>query len=656
VSALELNTLPTSYTWAFPGSATQVLVRLSVVHELQRLLRAPASSHDVGTVRCGLLLGDTSRPGCTEITGFQPISTLNPAALEAAGRQLKRNVVGFYRTTRKNFLRMNPADLSLTGSHFSQPGFVVMLIEVDRRGPCNAVFLSSDQGQMNGDLAGMVFPFDAYQLAIRDQVRGQASPRPIARAETALTKSHFSVSRGVRRVFGIVVGAILAAGAITGYFYFRGGAYRSLVPDVSVPDTSASAEAPLSLSIEKRGPEVLLSWDRHSPAVHGADFGMLSIREGDSGRNIRLSAEQLQQGSVLYMARTDRVEMELNLISGEKVARASTTVLLDSGGAVQPVSTPAQTLEAAGRRLAGLASFSPPRERGGASRLAPTPAMADPVRDIASLNLRPTPPPAETMDAPRSSRLIGAGENSRARALPVKISRVVIDPGHGGSDEGIRGVGGLLEKDVALDVARRLGELVEQRMGAEVIYTRTADIFVPLEGRIALANEKKADLFLSIHANSSPSDPHMRGSDVYYLNFTRSKEALEVAARENAGSERSVFELRELIQKITVQNKGEESRDIAERIQAALYPLSARNAFEGQNRGAQKAPLTVLIDAHMPSVVAELGYLSNRDESTLLHDAEYRQKLAEGLFRGISGAGLARVSQSEPPRSPARSD
>lgn len=644
MSALEQPTLPTSYTWTFPGSPTQVLIRLSVVHELQKLLRSPANSRDAGTVRCGLLLGDTSRPDCTEITGFQPISTLNPAALEAAGRQFRHNVIGFYRTTRKNLLRMSPVELSLTGTEFSQPGFVVMLIEVGKRGSGDAVFLSSDQGRAHEHLARIVFPFDAYQLALRNQSPAQGMGRPLARAETRPIKK--------RRATELAVAAILLAAATTGYFYFKGGRHRDLVP-VSAPATSGSATPPLSLSIEKRGTEVLLSWDRHSPAVQSADFGMLSIREGDAGRNIRLSAEQLQQGSVLYMARTDRVEMELNVMRGGKVERASTSVVLDSGDVARPVNTPTQTLEAAGRRLMNLAS--PAREPRGTLQQAPTLPIADRVRSIAGLNLRPPPSP-ESTDVLRSDRLVSEGEYSPAHPLALKINRVVIDPGHGGSDDGNRGAGGLFEKDLALDVARRLGDLIEQRLGAEVIYTRTDDTFVPLESRIALANEKKADLFLSIHANSSPSDPRMKGNEVYYLNFTQSKEALEVAARENAGSERSVFDLRELIQKITVHNKAEESRALAEHIQAALYPLSRKNSFEGTNRGAQKAPLTVLIDAHMPSVLAELGYLSNRREEMLLHDPEYRQKLADGLFRGISGEDAARVSKSEPPRNPKRSD
>src|SRR5579872_212111 len=127
---------------------------------------------------------------------------------------------------------------------------------------------------------------------------------------------------------------------------------------------------------------------------------------------------------------------------------------------------------------------------------------------------------------PRPANITGDGERSLIRALGLKINRVVIDPGHGGTDQGTVGHRGLMEKDLVLDVARRLGKLIEERMGSEVIYTRADDTFIPLQARTELANEKKADLFLSIHANSSPH-PKVGGIEVYYLNFTHSTDALD---------------------------------------------------------------------------------------------------------------------------------
>lgn len=235
----------------------------------------------------------------------------------------------------------------------------------------------------------------------------------------------------------------------------------------------------------------------------------------------------------------------------------------------------------------------------------------------------------------KAARPTSDGDNSLVRALGLKINRVVIDPGHGGHDQGTMGPKGLLEKDLVLDVALRLGKLIQQRMGAEVIYTRTDDTFIPLEGRTQLANDKKADLFLSIHANSSPSR-NVTGIETYYLNFTQSKDALEVAARENASSQESVFELQNLIQKITLHDKAEESREFASRIQASLESLSRRHFPGEKNRGVRQAPFVVLIGAIMPSVLTEIGFLSNPREEALLRKSDYRQRIAEALYRGVS--------------------
>jgi N-acetylmuramoyl-L-alanine amidase len=244
----------------------------------------------------------------------------------------------------------------------------------------------------------------------------------------------------------------------------------------------------------------------------------------------------------------------------------------------------------------------------------------------------PTPVPRENA---KSARHTSSGQNSLTRALGLKINRVVIDPGHGGHDQGTMGTKGLLEKDLVLDVSLRLGKLIEERLGAEVVYTRTDDTFVPLEGRTALANDKKADLFLSIHANSSP-EPHVAGIETYYLNFSDSKDALDLAARENASSQKSVFELKDLIQQITLHDKAEESKEFARRVQTSLFAFSSSNITGEKNRGVRKAPFVVLIGANMPSVLAEIGFLSNLREETLLKKPDYRQKLAEALFRGVS--------------------
>jgi len=254
----------------------------------------------------------------------------------------------------------------------------------------------------------------------------------------------------------------------------------------------------------------------------------------------------------------------------------------------------------------------------------------------------------------REARPTAAGDRSLIRALGLKIGKIVIDPGHGGHDTGTIGPDGLLEKDLVVDVGRRLGKLLEARLGAEVVYTRKDDTFIPLETRTAIANQEQADLFVSIHANSS-RDPNARGVETYYLNFTSSSDALEVAARENAVSEKSIHELGDLVKKIALKEKIEESHEFASDVQAALHSgLSTRNSAM-RNRGVKKAPFIVLIGANMPSILAEISFVSNPGDERNLKTPEYRQKIAESLYRGIakyvsglSGVKLAsKVSKDE---------
>ena len=244
----------------------------------------------------------------------------------------------------------------------------------------------------------------------------------------------------------------------------------------------------------------------------------------------------------------------------------------------------------------------------------------------------------------REARPTAAGSRSLTRALGLKIGKIVIDAGHGGHDTGTIGPDGLLEKDLVLDVAKRLGKLLEARLGAEVIYTRRDDTFIPLETRTAIANRERADLFISIHANSS-RDEDARGVETYYLNFTSSPEALEVAARENAVSEKSVHELQDLVKKIALKDKIDESREFASDVQDSLYGGLSLGSAGIRNRGVKKAPFIVLIGANMPSILAEISFVSNPTDERKLETPEHRQKIAESLYRGVSryAGGLSGV-------------
>ena len=235
----------------------------------------------------------------------------------------------------------------------------------------------------------------------------------------------------------------------------------------------------------------------------------------------------------------------------------------------------------------------------------------------------------------REARPTASGDRSLIRALGLKIGKIVIDPGHGGHDTGTIGPNGLEEKDLVLEVGRRLGKLLETRLGAEVVYTRKDDTFIPLETRTAIANQARADLFVSIHANSS-HDPDARGVETYYLNFTSSPEALEVAARENAVSEKSIYELQDLVKKIALKEKIEESREFAGDVQQSLHSGLAVKSPAIRDRGVKKAPFIVLIGANMPSILAEISFVSNPTDEHRLATSEYRERIAESLYRGIA--------------------
>src|SRR6478609_1905761 len=227
-----------------------------------------------------------------------------------------------------------------------------------------------------------------------------------------------------------------------------------------------------------------------------------------------------------------------------------------------------------------------------------------------------------------------AGERSLIRALGLKIGKIVVDAGHGGHDTGTIGPNGLAEKDLVLDVALKLGKLLENKLGAEVVYTRDDDTFIPLETRTAVANKEQADLFISIHANSS-DDPSARGVETYYLNFTSRADALEVAARENAVSEKSIHELQDLVKKIALKEKIGESREFASDVQRSLYAGLSAKSPNLRNRGVKKAPFVVLIGANMPSILAEISFVSNPDDAKKLKTNDYRQRIADSLYKGV---------------------
>jgi N-acetylmuramoyl-L-alanine amidase len=225
------------------------------------------------------------------------------------------------------------------------------------------------------------------------------------------------------------------------------------------------------------------------------------------------------------------------------------------------------------------------------------------------------------------------GSFSLARQLGLGISRIVIDPGHGGHDPGTR-AHGTTEAAVVLDIALRLERLLKKDSGLDVVLTRRTDVFIPLEQRTAIANREGADLFLSIHANAS-RNASARGVETYYLSFASSPDAETVAARENATSDRAMHNLPGIVRAIALNNKLDESRDLAGMVQDAMTTRLAGANTGLRSRGVKKAPFVVLIGAGMPSVLAEVAFLTNRPEAGLVKTPAYRQRVAEALHAAV---------------------
>jgi N-acetylmuramoyl-L-alanine amidase len=259
------------------------------------------------------------------------------------------------------------------------------------------------------------------------------------------------------------------------------------------------------------------------------------------------------------------------------------------------------------------------------------PSSASPP-EAASDNESPASSIAAGPSAPAPS-LNGSSGVSLSRQLGLRVSRVVIDPGHGGHDPGAK-TRGLTEADLVLDVALRLEKLLSKHDGFEVVLTRRVDTFVPLEERTAIANREGADLFLSIHANASANGA-ARGVETYFLNLTANPDAEAVAARENAGSSRNMSQLPDIVKAIALNNKITESRDFASMIQASLSSQLQKTDSKVRNLGVKQAPFLVLLGASMPSVLAEISFITNKQDAAMLKTEKHRQRVAEALYSGV---------------------
>jgi N-acetylmuramoyl-L-alanine amidase len=264
--------------------------------------------------------------------------------------------------------------------------------------------------------------------------------------------------------------------------------------------------------------------------------------------------------------------------------------------------------------------------------VAATPAterlLDPPARPLAS---RPVVPASSIPPALPSAN--SDGKFSLARQLGLGVSRIVIDAGHGGHDPGAQS-NGISEAELVLDVAMRLSRLMQKQPGIEVVMTRDTDVFIPLEERTTIANREGADLFLSIHANAS-RNPRARGVETYFLNFASNPDAEAVAARENSASGRAMHSLPDIVRAIALNNKIDESRDFADMVQRSMVRRLASRNKQLKDLGVKQAPFVVLIGAAMPSVLAEISFVTHKQEGQLLKTGAYRQQIAEALLDAV---------------------
>jgi N-acetylmuramoyl-L-alanine amidase len=383
--------------------------------------------------------------------------------------------------------------------------------------------------------------------------------------------------------------------------------------------------------------------------IHGSKAG-----SRDLGTSNRIAAVDLSAPQTAAVVRDSPGRPVPNTVATKSASNTTEVAgLSDLPGKVEatrkPTSKPISAVVDTGNREASAVAAQPTHRDSAAMNGAQLAGMNPTHDDEAAMNEAPssvafpkTRKGKKAADAAlaaatpaRAAVPTADGETSLVRALGLKIGRIVIDAGHGGHDSGTLGVGGIQEKDVVLDVALRLGKLLHDRLGAEIIYTRSDDTFIPLETRTAIANKAQADLFLSIHANSS-SDASARGVETYYLNFTSDSTALDVAARENAVSDQSIHQLSDLVKKIALKDKIAESREFAADVEGSLYAGLEKGNAGLKDRGVKKAPFVVLIGANMPSILAEISFVTNPRDAEQLEQPDYRERVAESIYKGVA--------------------
>jgi N-acetylmuramoyl-L-alanine amidase len=365
---------------------------------------------------------------------------------------------------------------------------------------------------------------------------------------------------------------------------------------------------------------------RRNQTFDGGVVRQLRIGEHDDTTRVVLDIDGAARHSLFALYNPYRLVIDCALPGKGTPQTAGTAAPAPLVADARPAALPTAAPTAVSEPAESAARVGAP-----AGKPAKTAKESLPVRQPVAEATEPAPAPEVVAGTPDTTL---RGRFSLSRQLGLGISRIVIDPGHGGHDPGAHGKG-LTEADLVLDVALRLEKLLLAQRGVEVVMTRRTDVFIPLEERTAIANREGADLFLSIHANAS-RNTKAHGVETYFLNFASNPDAQSVAARENAASGRTMHSLPEIVRAITINDKLDESRDFATMVQRSMIRSLKTKNGDLRDLGVKQAPFVVLIGAVMPSVLAEISFVTNPREGKLLKSGAYRQKIAEALLDGIA--------------------
>jgi N-acetylmuramoyl-L-alanine amidase len=604
------------------------------------------------------------------------------AALDAYGQVIRLNTDNYYSAeslARRAELQREMADATGDSALYQQA------IESYRR-----VIIDHPQSAFVGDalvsiaqvyeesLQDLDGAADAYRELIRyfpDSVLAREARAVLSRFEAELGHRPLDVTVSAERIrAGNLSDELMGAPRLTNVRSFSGPDYARVVIDLSdqtqyVERRAASNRLSIQLSnalvssslLGRRfivGESSLLKrikvYEGNAAKTNEAAQGASGLQStAASGVQVEIEVSSLADYSMFRLSEPERIVIDIHAAGVIAKSITRDNAVRDSApreAAARPAATPSGRSVVAGESSSarpdddGLQSKARKASAAGKNAILALPEISDPILPMG---------PADSRSAANAPL---AAANALAAMVDAKaaesvINRIVIDPGHGGHDTGTISSGGMREKDLVLDVARRLRAYIKHNYpDIEVIMTRDSDRFIALEERTAIANSRRADLFISVHANASPSRV-ASGVETYFLSPDRApSEDMQTAARENAriAAEKSAEKAQPVMASVTAGNRVAESRDLARYIQAGLVRgIGAASPRTAMNRGVKHAAFVVLLGAAMPSVLAEVSFLSNPKDEALLQTTQFRERIAASLFAGLN-AYLKKNRPAEP--------